>query len=632
VGAGTGVGVGFKGIALFGAEPVDALLGILDPVWRIAVIVFGLGFIIFIHELGHFMMAKKNGVRVEAFSLGFGPVIWSRTKGDTEYRLSIIPLGGYVKMTGEMIGDEVKGEPHELTSKTAWQRFQIFVAGALMNLILAFPLCIIAFGVGIWVPSSEVASVPAEEWRAGMRPGDRILEVNGENVADRGGEIYKLILAGESRGSKVPVKILQNGQEKTIDVVVAGVQAHELHPRSTMITEVVEGSPLWESGLRAMDVILSINDKTIYNGGKLQTLLEASPNASLNIRYRRWNRDENAWKEGTAEFVMPSLPGYPYEEGMIVMEVGSLREQHPREGDLIAGDQVTSVNGRPVWSFVELTQALREAGEGKVDLGVLRDGKDVSLKDWDTTLDRDGKVLVGFSPRLSKYVGTVKEGSFYHQAGLRTGDELVRIGGPGEAKILDIFQNNESDLEVTVARMEGGERKEVNLNLQIGKVGDLKSAGFGVVTDPKTGQDHLKITYDGQVQQWTFGEAVKNGIKEPWIITKITYLLLYKLLTGAESAKGLAGPVGIFKVTYDTVERGAGKFLWILALITVNLGIFNLLPVPVLDGGHIVLLVIEKIKGSPPSEKFIIGFQYAGLFLLLALILLVTYNDITNLF
>jgi regulator of sigma E protease len=108
---------------------------------------------------------------------------------------------------------------------------------------------------------------------------------------------------------------------------------------------------------------------------------------------------------------------------------------------------------------------------------------------------------------------------------------------------------------------------------------------------------------------------------------EITVGILKKLFVGQEDAGGMAGPAGIFKASFIHAEAGLGNFLWLLVLITVNLGIFNLLPVPVLDGGHILLLAIEKIKGSPPSPRFVERFQLVGLVLLLSLLIFVTVND-----
>ncbi|MFN3487311.1 MAG: site-2 protease family protein, partial [Planctomycetota bacterium] len=133
----------------------------------------------------------------------------------------------------------------------------------------------------------------------------------------------------------------------------------------------------------------------------------------------------------------------------------------------------------------------------------------------------------------------------------------------------------------------------------------------------------------------SLGQAVAAGIYEPYDIAVMTFEVLRKLVTGGESAKGLSGPIGIIHVSYRSADLSFGNFLWLLCLITVNLGIFNLLPIPVLDGGHNVLLAIEVVRKwlgkPPPSEKFVATFQYAGLLFILALFLFVTYNDISKL-
>src|SRR5262245_19031536 len=113
-----------------------------------AAVILGLGLLVFIHELGHFLMAKRNGVKVEAFSLGMGPILWKRVWNGTEYRISAVPLGGYVKMAGEYVGEPRSGAPDELQSKGAWPRLQIYAAGAIMNMVIAFPLAILANVLG----------------------------------------------------------------------------------------------------------------------------------------------------------------------------------------------------------------------------------------------------------------------------------------------------------------------------------------------------------------------------------------------------------------------------------------------------------------------------------------------------
>src|SRR5829696_2499072 len=152
---------------------------------------FVLGVLIFVHERGHFLMARRIGVRVLTFSLGFGPKVLSFTRGDTEYCLSIIPLGGYVKMAGETVEDARSGAPDEFLSKTKWQRFQVLVMGPVMNLALALIVMAVVLYQGAPVPLFESEPVVVDSvldgsagQAAGIQRGDLIIRVGDKDVED----------------------------------------------------------------------------------------------------------------------------------------------------------------------------------------------------------------------------------------------------------------------------------------------------------------------------------------------------------------------------------------------------------------------------------------------------------------
>jgi regulator of sigma E protease len=138
------------------------------------------------------------------------------------------------------------------------------------------------------------------------------------------------------------------------------------------------------------------------------------------------------------------------------------------------------------------------------------------------------------------------------------------------------------------------------------------------------------------LRERSFGDAFAAGMREPVDVTVLTFDLLRKLVMLEESAKGLSGPIGIFAATFRMAEMAFGNYLWLLCLITVNLGVFNLLPIPVLDGGHNVLLLIEVVRKwfgkGPPSARFIAAFQYSGLIFILCLFMMVTFNDLRRMF
>ncbi|HHT9107195.1 MAG TPA: M50 family metallopeptidase, partial [Candidatus Wunengus sp. YC64] len=185
---------------------------------NIILVIVGIGLLIFIHELGHFLVAKKIGVRVLAFSLGFGPAIFKKKWGETEYRLSIVPLGGYVKLAGEGPEEEKTGASWEFSSKSAGQRASVFVAGVALNAVLAFIAFIVAFQIGVPFITPEVGQVmpgwPA--WEAGIQRGDKIVEIDGSKDLDF--EDLFTIVALSNPAAGVSLKVERDN--KTFDVTV----------------------------------------------------------------------------------------------------------------------------------------------------------------------------------------------------------------------------------------------------------------------------------------------------------------------------------------------------------------------------------------------------------------------------
>src|SRR5882672_1755775 len=171
-------------------RPADRRGARIESVTTILAFLFVLGVLVFVHELGHFLAARRIGVRVLTFSLGFGPKLISTRRGDTEYAISAIPLGGYVKMAGESVDDPRSGAPDEFLSKTKWQRFQVLIMGPVMNIALAVIVMAVVLAQGAEVPAyhdappvigSVKAGSPAE--KAGLRRGDRVLAVENNPVA-----------------------------------------------------------------------------------------------------------------------------------------------------------------------------------------------------------------------------------------------------------------------------------------------------------------------------------------------------------------------------------------------------------------------------------------------------------------
>lgn len=341
--------------------------------------VFVLGILIFIHELGHFLIAKKVGIKVEAFSLGFPPNIFSKKVGDTSYCIGIIPLGGYVKMSGENPAEEVTGADHEFASKTILQRTAVIFAGPFMNYLLAMGILMSLFFI------------------------------SGRPVFD---------------------------------------------PDRILVGEVSEGKPASLAGLQTGDQIIAIDGVPMDNFDSLRTRINAKLNDSLRLTWIH-------------------------------------------EADTLEADIVT-----------EVATILNEQNE------------------------TDSIGLIGFTQKVAYY----------------------------------------------------------------------ESLGFF--------------------------NSIQLGFTTTHVIVSETVKFIGKLITGNVSAKLIGGPLFIAQQSGKEARKGASSLFFFMAVLSVNLAVLNILPIPMLDGGHLMFLIIEKLRGSPLSMKAKGVAQQIGVVLLLSLILFVTYNDI----
>jgi len=229
---------------------------------------FVLGVLIFVHELGHFLVARWYGVRVLTFSLGFGPKLVSVRRGDTVYCISAIPLGGYVKLAGETVEDARTGSPDEFLSKSKWIRFQVYLAGPVMNLLLAFVALAGVLSQGADVPISGrqppvigVLGDGSPAMRAGLQMGDRIVSVNGRPVPTW--ESLDIEVAPKAN-REIALVIDRDGQRLDVAIVPDAVTKYEfgdlgIGPRlRPELTQIVENSPASRADLRRGDVVVAV--------------------------------------------------------------------------------------------------------------------------------------------------------------------------------------------------------------------------------------------------------------------------------------------------------------------------------------------------------------------------------------
>jgi regulator of sigma E protease len=415
-----------------------------------------IGILVFVHEFGHFLMAKRAGVRVEKFSLGMGPKIVGYKKGDTEYVISALPLGGYVKMAGENPDEEPTGAPDEFQSKSVWQRVTIAATGPLTNIVLAFLIMPFVFMVGTYtLGPAKVGFVekgsPAEQ--VGFMVGDVIEKINGRTIVDW--EKAEMLIA-VNPDTDIKVLVDRNGENKTI------ILRPKLDP------------------------------------------------------------ERNIGVSGLA-------PDFP-------VEVGKLKPGFPAEkSGLKVNDKVIAVDGKTVHYWNQFSTIIKESNGKELTLTVEREGKSFPIVV--TPIEDSGRYVIGVEP-------------------------IIRM----------VFK------------------------------------------------------------KYGFFQSLSLGFDKTLEFIDVTFITLKKLLTFGLSIKTLGGPVMIAQMSGRAAEAGVSAFLSLLAMISISLGILNLLPIPVLDGGLILFLVIEAVRKKPVSRKVMEISQSIGAAFLITLIAVVSYNDVVRMF
>ncbi len=428
----------------------------------IVVVVIVLGVMILVHELGHFLAAKFFHVRVLVFSIGFGRRLFGFVRGDTDYRLSLLPLGGYVKMAGEDPTEEHRGDAGEFLAKPRWQRFVIALMGPTMNILMAIVLLAALYHFHFPKPAymeapARIGGVEPDSpaARAGLLPGDVVLRVGDmENPHWEDLEMKVFTAAGQS----LPMDVSRDGKEVHL-----------------MLTPQAQGpNDVGEAGL------------------------------------------------------IPCVPG----------RVGMVEGGLPAaKAGLQPGDRIIAIEGKPVECWQQLSDDLQKA-----------QGKPVAL-----TIERGGKDL--------------------------------------QAQVTPVFTNI------------GGDAK---WRIGVGFRGDIV------------------------VRHLSWPVAVSTSVHDNTRNTVLTFEVLGRILTRRMSARSLSGPIGIVQISTEAYRAGLPELLMLVSFISLQLGIFNLLPIPILDGGMILLLAIESLLRRDVSMEVRERFAQVGIVFLLLLAVFVTYNDIVK--
>lgn len=513
---------------------------------KILVFVIFLGPLIFFHELGHFFFARLFGVRVEVFSIGFGPKIFKYVRKGTEYAISAIPLGGYVKMFGDDPFSETPLSEEEkkvaFNHKSKWARFWIVFGGPLANMILAYFLYVGLLAGGEKVPETKIGVITEKSvfHDIGLRSGDVLIGINDEKIMS----FDDLNI----RGSKVETITVRRGEE-----TVALNSNLELEKFINEFATII--SPVRKP------IVLNTEGQKFY--------LSLTPNPTD--------------LDFSLEEIAASFEGkaylYSFEEndGQITLDQSSQTE-------------ITASSSESLMSF------LRKAELWPVDLSVRN----------------------------------VVMGSPADKAGLKKDDILLALNNESLTNFEDLrnkLQEQEENKEVELQVLSEGKVATRRLVPEVREMNGKKVKLIGLESGVEYLPPKLIIA-----KAESFGEAVSMAFVRTWDGIVKTFSGYKKLITREVSLNNIGGPLAIGKVASDSFNISLSMFFRLMAIISINLGVINLFPIPVLDGGHIMFLIFETINGGPLSRRKLEIAQRFGVSILFFLIFVALFNDITRLF
>jgi regulator of sigma E protease len=466
------------------ANLIPLPLAIFGAAMNVVVVIVGIGFLIFVHELGHFLVAKWNKVRVEAFSLGFGPVIWGFWKGETHYRLSLVPLGGYVKMAG---GDAPTAsyesdDPGEFPNKSVPVRIAVYSAGVVMNLITGILFFVAAFNIGVplMAPVAGVVQPDQAAWKAGIRPGDRVLTVGGREILDFEDILYAVAFAD----SAVDIEVERDGERLTFERVEPaenkglGIRMIGLGMPPEHTIEVRPGSPAERAGLVEGDKLLNVGRVDVRNPVSHVVLVRElrAARGPLTVVVRRGGESgETLTFELTPDLVPASDKPHLGVSPVIAKILGVTPGSPAEDAGFESGDVFAKVNGVPTHSYY---QALELACAGTPDpvLFTVRRGEEevalpqvsgpTSAADWRRFfLDlyeghEDLKATTISFDRSNRF----EDGIPIEKAGLREGSTILTVAG----REIESF----SDIREAIAEVDEGEPVAVTYRLPGVRDGD----------------------------------------------------------------------------------------------------------------------------------------------------------------
>jgi regulator of sigma E protease len=689
-------------------------------------LVLGFGFIIFVHELGHFLVAKAVGIKVTQFAVGFGHAVitWRRGigfrngsteaelerrvrthlraqnegtqdmteadadgaeasaehsarqdaamlelgLGETEYRLNWMPLGGYVKMLGQedLDPEAASNDPRSFSAKPVWARACVISAGVIMNLIFGLIFFVIAFSNGVRFPRAIVGDVgptaPAAKVYAeghaddpdylGLRVGDRVVEIDGKAVQDFMDLAASVLLA--RKGDHLRISVERPGTDEQLDYIIQPQVDEDSHllsigiatPVTTRIGKLAEKGKLYKAGVKPDWKLTKAAGQPVEQFYQYDRVITAAAGVPVDVTFS----DPDGGQSITVPLAAtPQLPvddaGVSNLLGLVPPTlVAGFPERSEKEDptpaqeagmevdDLVA--QVGSV-AWPTHKQIVAEVKLATARNELPTVSVWRDGKTVSLG----RIKPDNKQRLGFFSRpalASLVIGRSLPGSPIAELKLNPGSRILSIDGKNVSSWADL----QRQVQTTIATA-GNNDVKVKIEYELNLKGKPKDAGT-VSIDRDTAVQLAAAGWRQPIALYNFdlnkklvlsesvGQAVELGMEKTGQFVIQTYVTIARLFQGSVNITDLRGPVGIIHIGTKIAAERWTYMLFFFGLISVNLVVINFLPMPIVDGGLMVFLIIEKIKGSPVSPRILSAANMAGLVMLGCLFITLTYYDVTR--
>jgi regulator of sigma E protease len=680
---------------------VYLIIRYFSEVGNVLLVMLGFGTVIIVHEFGHFIVAKLSNIKVEAFSIFMPPILFGIKRTDkgirfrilpeifpregdesgegainftvgkkgreseTEYRVGLIPFGGFVKMLGQDDIGPVKNsdDPRSYANKPVLIRAATIAAGVVFNVISAVIIFMIVFLIGIKLPPPVIGGVVSDSpaARAGLKAGDEIIEIAGQKN-DLDFPSIGIAAALSGKDEKVKLKVRHpDGTEEEISLVAEMLPDQParlfgvLPAASLTVAELPSRDPnnlFAKTGLLPGDRITAVDGRDIRGHWEfVEMLLNAlEPEVTLSVE-----RMENDGKTELVETRIPlnyqavnSETDSGYDLGDVCSMVPRLRITGVSDvvymiadgaDTLQVGDIILTAGDINYPTYKELRDITTEYDGKELPIKVLRiDQTGTEVKRLVTVQPRQDpsshRIIIGINLALDLehpvVANTISSGEGLEVLKIPSGAKITAVDGEAVSNYFDIIREIKryANQRITLDwRLDEETAGSVALDLNTSaKLIDIQTdlAEFDIIPF-----ENLEVIYraDGPI------DAVVMGYRRTVMFIAQTYVTLNRLVRGLVSPDNLMGPVGIIKVSYQIVsKRPIVYYVYFLGLISAVIAVFNFLPLPPLDGGLIVLLLVEKIKGSALSERVQTVIAYTGWVLILMLFLYVTLQDLLRSF